>query len=167
MSGMRDMEEIRRRLRALCSVPGGETFPATVQEVDADRRTCRVEAEGVAYDDVLLHAVADAGRKGFCFLPAVGSVVLVSRIGSSNELYVAMFSEVDEVRLSIGDSAFTVTADGFAACRGDSGLRATLERLLDALCALTVTTGVGPSGTPVNATDFKNIKEDLKNYLIG
>lgn len=83
--------------------------------VDGDRRTCTVEAEDVTYDDVLLYAVADAGRRGFCFLPAVGSIVLVSRLGGSNELYVAMFSEVDEVRLSVGDSSFSMTAEGFAA----------------------------------------------------
>ena len=119
----------------------------------------------MTYDDVLLYAVADAGRRGFCFLPAVGSIVLVSRLGGSNELYVAMFSEVDEVRLSVGESSFSMTAEGFAAGRGGSGLRSTLEQLIDAICALTVTTGTGPSGTPINAADFMQIKEDLKNYL--
>lgn len=167
MSGMRDIAEIRRRLGAMCASASGETFPATVREVDGERRTCRVEAEGIFYDDVLLYAVDDASKGGFCFLPAIGSAVLVSRIGHSNELYVEMFSEVDEVRLTVGDSSFGMNEEGFIMQRGDSGLRHTLEKLLDALCALTVPTSVGPSGTPVNAADFRNIKEDLKNYLKG
>lgn len=165
MSGDADIIELRRRLSGIGRAPGGETFPATVREVDGDRRTCTVEAESVTYEEVLLYAVADAGRRGFCFLPAVGSIVLVSRLGGSNELYVAMFSEVDEVRLSVGDSSFSMTAEGFAAGRGGSGLLSTLEQLIDAICALTVTTGTGPSGTPINAADFMQIKEDLKNYL--
>ena len=98
MSSEADIIELRRRLSGIGRAPGGETFPATVRGVDGDRRTCTVEAESVTYDDVLLYAVADAGRRGFCFLPAVGSIVLVSRLGGSNELYVAMFSEVDERR---------------------------------------------------------------------
>ena len=80
--------------------------------------------------------------RGFCFLPAVGSIVLVSRLGGSNELYVAMFSEVDEVRLSVGESSFSMTAEGFVAGRRQ---RPALhpEQLIDAICALTVTTGTG------------------------
>lgn len=165
MSGMRDIAEIRRRLAAMCAYESGETFLATVQDVDSNRRTCRVEVEGVTYHDVLLYAVDDASKGGFCFLPAVGSAVLVSRIGHSNELYVEMFSEVNEVRLTVEDSSFMMNEEGFIMQRGDSGLRRTLEKLIDALCTLTVTTGVGPSGTPVNVADFKEIKDDLKNYL--
>ena len=147
--------------------PGGETFPATVREVDGERCTCTVEAAGVTYEEVLLRAATldDPEGKGAYLLPEVGSVVLVSRLGGSNELYVAMFSEVDAAHLRIGDSTLAVTREGFVVECGASGLLSTLERLLDALCALTVTTGVGPSGTPVNMADFKAIKEDLKNYL--
>ena len=36
-------------------------------------------------------------------LPKIGSLVLVSRIGNSNELFVSMFSEVDGMMLTIGE----------------------------------------------------------------
>ena len=49
--------------------------------------------------------------------------------------------------------------------RGGSGLKKTLESLIDAIVKLTVTTGVGPSGTPINAPDFMKVKQDLSNYL--
>ena len=84
MSGEADIIELRRRLSGIGRAPGGETFPATVREVDGDRRTCTVEAESVTYEEVLLYAVADAGRRGFCFLPAVGSIVLVSRAAATS-----------------------------------------------------------------------------------
>lgn len=184
MAGQKDIAEIRRRLAALGGTPGGETFPATVRSVDETRRTCTVEAGGIGYDDVRLHAVADAGRKGFCFIPTVGSVVLVSRIGGSNELFAAMFSEVDAALLTIGekttvraeadgltlaagDTALEATADGLKLTRGSAGLLKTLSDLCDALARLTVPTAVGPSGVPVNAADFTAIKNELKQYLKG
>ena len=165
MSGEADIIELRRRLSGIGRAPGGETFPATVRGVDGDRRTCTVEAEDVTYDDVLLYAVADAGRRGFCFLPAVGSIVLVSRLGGSNELYVAMFSEVDEVRLSVGESSFSMTAEGFAAGRGGSGLRSTPGTAHRRDMRAHGDDRDGAFGPPINAADFMQIKEDLKNYL--
>lgn len=184
MAGQRDIAEIRRRLAALGGTPGGETFPATVRSVDEARRTCTVEAGGVDYDDVRLHAVADTGRKGFCFVPAVGSVVLVSRIGGSNELLAVMCSEVDAALLTIGDKVTaTLNADGLTLTAGDttleataagleltrdgSGLLKTLSDLCDALARLTVSTAVGPSSTPVNTADFVAVKNELKRYLKG
>lgn len=183
MSGQKDIAELRRRL-----VGGADdepdTFYATIASVNETTRTCVVEAEEVPYDDVLLYAVADAGRRGFCFVPTVGSPVLVSRIGGSNELYVAMFSEVDRVLLTVGDKvsakldenglSFTAgdtkleaTADGLELGKGSAGLLKTLSDLCDALTQLTVPTAVGPSGVPVNAADFARIKNELKQYLKG
>ncbi len=49
--------------------------------------------------------------------------------------------------------------------KGNSGLKKTLNDILTALQLLTVPTGVGPSGIPVNAATFKAIQEDLNNYL--
>lgn len=114
MSGQKDIAELRRRLF------GGaddeqSTFYATVVRVDESTRTCVVDAEGVPYEEVLLHAVVDAGQRGFCLIPTVGSLVLVSRIGGSNELYVAMFSEVDRVVLTVGDEvSATIDAERVA-----------------------------------------------------
>lgn len=182
MSFYPDIFELRRRLAAIGRVTGGETFPAIVREVDAERRTCTVEAEGVTYDEVLLHGVADPDSRGGWIQPAVGSTVLVSRIGSSNELYVVMTSQAEAVRFTVGDqieaalsaegltlkadsTTFHATPDGFAVNRGASGLRQTLEKLIDAICKLTVPTGSGPSGPPANVADFVEIKTELTQYL--
>ena len=177
--------EIRRRLAEFGTVPGGTTFYATVMAVDEQRRTCTVQADGVAYDDVRLHAVADPQGKGFCFVPAVESVVLVSRIGGdSNELLVAMFSTVDRVLLTIGervsaaldaegvtfsagDTTLEATTDGLELSRGTAGLLKSLSDLCDAIARLTVSTAVGPSSVPINSADFMAVKNELKQYLTG
>lgn len=113
MGTQRDIAELRRRLFGGSDFDEAETFYASVVSADEAARTCVVEAEGVRYDDVLLHAVADSARRGFCFVPAEGSTVLVSRIGGSNELYVAMFSEVDRALLTLEDKvSAAIDAEG-------------------------------------------------------
>lgn len=154
----------------------------TISAVNESDRTCTVKVENVEYEDVRLYGIVKGDLKGFCFIPKIGSQVLMARIGGSNELFVAMFTEVDKVLLTIGDKMkLTVEAEnyciqaertiiratpaGMTFVRGGSGLKKTLENLIDAITKLTVTTGVGPSGTPINAADFIKVKQDLSNYL--
>lgn len=88
------------------------TMLAEIKSINADERTCVVTIEEIDYDDVRLYSVANKELKGFVMLPKIGSQVIVSRIGNSNELFVSMFSEVDAVKLTIGDKlAVELTTD--------------------------------------------------------
>lgn len=156
-------EVFNRRLR---SVSDG-SFWADIESVNEAERTCVVSDDGIYYEDVLLYAVADSTLKGFCVIPKAGSRVIVSRIGGSSQLYVSMFSQVDKVLLAIEGVDYSVTEGGFTFVRGASGLKKTLEKLCDAIGALTVPTNAGPSGIPVNKAEFDAIKKDLNNYLEG
>lgn len=193
----RDIEEIRRKIYAQ---QGNDfVFPAIVRKVDEAEFTCQVERDGpVDYFDVRLRALANPVLKGFAFIPKVGSMVLVCRIGESNELFVCQYTEIDKVFLTTGDVSLTVdketirlskadkvaatidagsltlrveqatvrvTTNGVTLSRGNSGLKKTLDDLITAIRELTVTTGVGPSGPPVNMADFVKIQQDLNNYL--
>jgi hypothetical protein len=51
-----------------------------------------------------------------------------------------------------------------AAARGDT-LKGLLDETMDAILTLTVPTGVGPSGTPINAAVFQSIKQRLSQIL--
>lgn len=95
--------DIRRALSERLSQTANTILYGAVRSVNEAERTCTVTVDETDYEDVLLHAVADSEKKGFCFIPAAGSTVLVSRIGGSNELLVSMFSEVDKVLLSVGE----------------------------------------------------------------
>lgn len=81
-----------------------------------------------------------------------------------------------DVKVLHESDALTVTADtttikastgGVTITRGGSGLKKTLEQMLDGICALTVPTAVGPSGVPINIATFQQIKADLPNYMEG
>lgn len=102
--------DIRRALAERLNQAANTILYGTVQSVNQAERTCTVTIDETVYEDVLLHAVADSGKKGFCFIPAVGSTVLVSRIGGSDELCLQLFSEVDKVLLSVGEKV-TATLD--------------------------------------------------------
>jgi hypothetical protein len=74
--------------------------------------------------------------------------------------------DVNGYILATNTTTLTMTTDGAKIVRGSSGLKKTLKDLIDAINLLTVPTGTGPSGVPINASTFTSIKNDLDNYLI-
>ncbi len=176
-------EAIRRKLQEMFA--GNEqVFPATVKEVNEDEFTCSVLFDDeLEYTDVRLRSVIDSGKQGFCFIPKVGSMVMVGRIASSEQLFVVMFSEIDKVLFTSGSLEVVVDADkielkkgeailrqteaGFTMIRSGEGLKKILTDLITAISQLTVPTGVGPSGVPINAAVFNAIKTRLGNFLEG
>lgn len=103
MIDSKQINGVKRRLARQMGESGSVTFYGQVTSVDEALRTCEVDVDGAKYVDVLLYTIADKGLKGFVFIPRVGSTVLVSRIGQSNELYVSMFSVIDKALLTIGE----------------------------------------------------------------
>lgn len=73
----------------------------------------------------------------------------------------------DGIELKIGSSTITVTSGGLTLKKGGAGLKKTLESMLDAICQLTVPTGVGPSGVPINVASFQQIKAEVSQYMEG
>lgn len=73
----------------------------------------------------------------------------------------------DGIELKIGSSTITVTSGGLTLKKGGAGLKKTLESMLDAICKLTVPTGVGPSGVPINMASFQQIKAEVSQYMEG
>lgn len=128
-------EELRQFI--LSQVPT-QTVGGTVLRVDEARATCDVQpADAGAAEllDVQLRAVDDGSAKGFVLWPVVGSAVLVGLIDNDpNHCAVLACSRV---------AAFTLASptDSLAALWAD---------LFAALGQLTVTTGTGPSGPPIN-----------------
>lgn len=197
----KDIDDLRRKVFSKGGGDSGQVFHGVVIAVDEKEFTCTVKCDGlVDYYDVRLRGLVKPELKGFAFIPAVGSTVLVCRIGGSNDLFVCQYTEVDKFFLTSGDISLTfdqekievlkgdkvsvlidtdsmvVNADqatikagsgGLTLTKGSSGLKKTLDDLLTAIQKLTVTTGTGPSGPPINMADFTKIQQDLSNYLEG
>lgn len=75
--------------------------------------------------------------------------------------------EADKLTVTADNTTVKASTAGVTITRGGSGLRKTLEQMLDGICALTVPTAVGPSGVPINMATFQQIKADLPNYMEG
>ena len=75
--------------------------------------------------------------------------------------------EAEALTLTADSTTVKVSTGGVTVTRGGSGLKKTLEQMLDGICALTVPTAVGPSGVPINIATFQQIKADLPNYMEG
>lgn len=110
MNTDKELASIRRALFG--SRSGSGSFYAKIKSVDADKRTCvATDDNEMQYDDVLLYAVENADLKGVCMIPSVDSAVLVSRIGGSNELFVAMFSVIDRVVITTEKVRAVISTD--------------------------------------------------------
>lgn len=75
--------------------------------------------------------------------------------------------EAEALTLLSNQATVKIATGGLTLTKGSSGLKKTLNDLLTAIQKLTVTTGVGPSGPPINIADFVKVQQDLSNYLEG
>lgn len=141
---------LEEAVRALAKVrkPTDNVFYGLVKSVDKPSLTCEVEPlDGDALVlDVRLSA--DTAQQGFIIYPKVGSVVAVV-MESEAAGFVGMVSEVDR---------FTFKTE-------NENLKDLLADLLTAIKAITVQTGVGPSGTPINMASFIEIENRLNNFF--
>lgn len=178
----RNIDEARQKFYERIKEAGDNVTYGTVENVDEAARTCDVRVGGVTYEGVLLSAIENPALKGFTPVPKKGSGVLLARIGTSSRRFVEMFSELDKALLSVGDNleleindtgmrlvadrtTLQATAGGFRITRGAAGLKKTLADLCDEIGRLTVPTGTGPSGIPINKAKFEIIKQGLNDYL--
>lgn len=65
----------------------------------------------------------------------------------------------------IGDVELVLTETGFTVKKSTNSLRKILGDLIDQIKLITVTTPNGPSGTPINATAFDPIKENVNDLF--
>lgn len=94
--------DILRGLQAL-GAGNEKTFFATVEKNYPDKDYIDVRClSGTLYTEVRKRAAIGESDKGILITPAVGSSVIVSRIGESDELFVEMFSEVDTIQYNGG-----------------------------------------------------------------
>lgn len=125
------------------------SLACTVDDVNEGERTCSVTPlnGGVAVFGVRLQAIKGT-EKGLVIFPKVGSQAIVTFINKQTG-YLALHTEID----------------GYIIETGSESLKTILTDLIEAIEQLTVTTGVGPSGVPINLPAFTAIKTRLDGLL--
>jgi hypothetical protein len=146
------MDDLLRTALKKTLSENNDVMACEVLSVDKVKVLCQVksiENEDLILEDVRLRAVDDEQDKGLILFPQVGSTVLVGQIKNTTAYYIAMYSAIDKVKWVTEQTDMkTIWLD-----------------LLSAIKALTVPTGMGPSGVPINLGDFTNIETKINQFF--
>ena len=161
-------KKIKRALKNL-TAKDVQTFPATVTAVDKAKHVVSVQdTDDFVFDDVRLTSVIDAASKVVQY-PAVGSTVLVSRIGDDNNtFFIAAYGEVESIAGQIGNAEFHIDKMGYQIDRADENLKQVLTdfqdevgKLCDEVNKVVVSVGVTPNVLVITA--IKSKVESIKS----
>ena len=151
------LKEHARRFGPQCSVL------AKVKSVDNNKFTCVLDDEGIDYFNVRLRPVLD-GKQSITLFPKVGSWALAIRVEDSEDWMLIAAGENDKVRFVTGNLTFEMD-DYFLLKKQNETLKKLMDDLLDAIKLITVPTNTGPSGVPLNAEVFTEIKTRVDNFF--
>lgn len=109
---------------------------------------------------------ADTQHGGLVVFPSVGSKVLVV-FTSKNTAVMCNVGEIDGLTYKDTKGVEWEIKDGKVTLKNSSySIRQAFDDLIAAIGRLTVTTGVGPSGIPINKAEFDAVKQKLNDLLI-
>lgn len=94
---------------------------------------------------------------GLKIIPEADSIVIAGYCENGNIPYVILYSKIKEIDL--------VVTDKILIANKTNSLGSILTELCTALETLTVTTPMGPSGTPINIAQISSVKNKLQNLL--
>jgi len=180
----KNVAKIRAGLRALSDEPY-EIISGTVVSgsVDSDEYTVSVQRcdDSEPIEGVRLSSVT-SDPNGVILIPTDDSTVVIGSIDGPGEWGLIKTSDLEKMIVTIGNTKFTITdgtvkaedgsgaemtmTDGkFRIKNGSKDFKTVLDNILQHILALTVPTGTGPSGTPINAADITNDKNDIDSLF--
>ena len=155
-----------------------DNLPSIIQGVVAEvgENSCKVKliSNDLKLEDVL-YTATQGNTNGFFSIPKEGTNVLIAPIGGDeNSLYLLAMDEITQVRLVLEDETITIDKEGFKTelSKGklifkneNSDLKTLITDLVDMVTQLTLSTAVGPSGTPLPPTISK--ADEIKQSING
>lgn len=162
---MKETDELRKLFDRRIEEAGTTVFYGKVTAVAEAARTCTVEIDGIPYENVLLYAIEKPELKGFVFIPAVNSQVLVKRIGD-DRYCVGMFSVIDKVLLTIGENV-TAALDAATFNYKNDKVSLTITGTKVELTADEIVFNGGGLGGLVKIQELKDSLDSLKTFTEG
>ncbi len=107
---MNGNEQIKEAIKALAGKNGAVTLLAKVKAVDEDNALISVNLGDLVIEDVRLRSIID-GDNGLYAIPAVGSMVLLIRVGGSDDFMAVGFSTYTKVKLKGESVSLEVNQD--------------------------------------------------------
>ncbi len=146
---MKDAQELHNALKTMFG-ESDQVFPAIVKTVDKNTCLCTIDVDELEMVDVRLRAYAEAGKKGVKIFPKVGSLVLVQKLGDKEELFITLYSEVDEIIYQIYNCEFGMNTQGFKVKNGSNDLKDIIQKIIDATKQIVVMQGTSPDYAKLN-----------------
>lgn len=150
-----------------------------------DTQTCTVllsiDDEEHPTEGVMINGVTSMVNGIIC-QPKDNSIVWVAEVDGDGKYGIIKTSELEKYTMTIGDSVVTVEgtkvellngeskvlvqgSDGVQIIKGGTSLKDVFERLIDEVKLITVPTGTGPSGVPINSANFDIIKDEFNSVI--
>lgn len=130
-----------------------------VLSVDKTKNTCEVKP--IRNEESDIEYTVQLGSKwddenDFLIYPKEDSIVLITWI-STQDAFISLYGDIDEIVIN-PSGKIRISND-------EEDLKTILNDLMTAIQNLTVSTAWGPSGTPINITDFTDLDERINNLL--
>jgi hypothetical protein len=153
-------EKILSGLIGLGKSPEG-TFLAIVEKSYLDKEYVDVrDLSGTLYTEVRKRAAVENSTSGILITPSEGSSVIVSRIESSDELFIEMFSDFQQITMNTGSTHLLIDSNGYAIEKGNENLGKCLEDLIDELNKIVII-----YGNDINRPAMNLIKKRIRTIL--
>jgi len=148
-------DDIKERVKLVLTSEG--TTSAELVFTDADG----AEKQKLTFDETHTEISLNAGNTIFNLQD---NDILLTTDGGGG--YQAAIKDDNVTFNKGGDITFEMDSENLFTIKNDkTDLKTELNTLIDAVLALTVTTPVGPSGTPINVIDFTNSKDSIATLL--
>lgn len=159
--------QIKQILQELCQsgqIPSALVL-AKVKNVNG--QTCTVTTGDLELSDVRLRSVVNNETSCILITPKANSFVMITDLsnGEKRDWAVVKYSELEKIEIKIGQIEVCLSGEKISVKKGSINLFDLLDGLITQILALTVPTGTGPSGTPVNASEFTQIKTKLGQIM--
>lgn len=150
---------------------------------DEGTQTCSVllssDDEEHPTEGIMINGVTSMVNGIIC-QPKDDSIVWVAEVDGEGKYGIIKTSELEKYTLTIADQKVTVDqeqvkiesgesliiakgSDGVSIAKGGLTLRDVIDSLFDQIISISVPTGTGPSGTPINAAAINVIKDQFDN----
>jgi hypothetical protein len=153
-------EKIVRGLIGLGKSPEG-TFVAIVENNYPEKEYVDVRnLSGTLYPQVRKRAAIENSTLGIIITPSEGSSVIVSRLESSDELFIEMFSRFDTISVTTGSTHLLIDSEGYTVEKAGENLGRCLGDLIDELNKIVII-----YGNDINRQAMNAIKNRIQTIL--
>jgi hypothetical protein len=149
-------------------------FYATVIKITGD--TCSVKIAELELTDVRIKATDDGSTDKLTITPTKNSKVIVGcNNGDLRDLFLVKVDDPEvilynhgDVKVTIDGKAKEISLEGakYTLKNSQEDLKTLIEDLIKEIQKITVTTGTGPSGVPINLPQFQQIGLRLPKLFI-